>query len=152
MVRHAKFWIVPVVGLTVLVTGWATPAQEPDAPKTTTEKLKEKAGGVVQSIKKGAASAEEAIKNQYARAKDAVVKMGIEGRVYARLHWEKALNGSKIELSAPKKGVIALSGTVADPKAKAKAVELTADTIGVDEVVDHLTVQSDTAPATPPKP
>jgi osmotically-inducible protein OsmY len=81
--------------------------------------------------------------------------MGIEGRVYARLHWDKNLAGSKIELAAPKPGVIALNGTVGDAKAKAKAVELTTDTVGVTEVMDNLTIvptEGTPVPATTAKP
>ncbi len=70
------------------------------------------------TIKKGALRAEEVVKNQYAKAKDTVVGLSIEGRVLARLHWEKSLHGTKIELHAPKPGVIVLSGTVADAKAR----------------------------------
>ena len=103
------------------------------------------------SIKKGAASAGDAIKERYARTKDAVVAMGIEGRVYSRLHWDKALTGSKIELTSPKSGVITLTGTVGDDKAKAKAVELAQDTVGVNSVVDNLVVQTTTVrSAVPP--
>lgn len=141
MLRRLRVFIVPVVGLILLAGSWATRAQE---PKTTGEKIKEKVGGAVDSLKRGAVSAEEAIKNQYGRARDAVTKMGVEGRVYARLHWDKALVGSKVELSAPKVGVITLTGTVLDAKARAKAVELTTDTVGVTEVIDMLTVSSAT--------
>jgi osmotically-inducible protein OsmY len=135
--------------MTVLAAGWVSRAQEPT--QTTTEKIKAKVGAAAESIKKGAISAETAIKEQFAKAKDAVVRMGIEGRVYARLHWDKALTGAKIELGSPKPGVIALSGAVADSKAKAKAIELTTDTVGVTEVVDHLTVQTTASIAEPPK-
>jgi len=151
MLRKKWFWVVPAIGALVMLAGWNSRAQE---PKTTTEKIKDKVGSAVTSIKKGAQSAEEAIKEQFDRANSAVSNMGVEGRVYARLHWDKALGGAKIDLSAPKKGVIALSGTVADARAKAKAVELTRDTIGVDGVVDNLTVLTTTSPGTaaPTKP
>jgi osmotically-inducible protein OsmY len=139
MARKQKVWAVPVAGLLVLALGWAVTAQE---PRTTTEKIKEKVGNIGTSIKRGALSAEEAIKERYNRAKAAVVAMSIEGRVYARLHWDKALAGSKVELTAPKPGVIELSGTVADAKAKARALELTNDTVGVTQVVDKLVVQT----------
>ena len=101
-----------------LVLSSAVRAQDP--PKTTSETIKDKASGAVGSIKKGALSAEEAIKNQYNKAKDAVVGMGIEGRRLSRLHWDKSLHGTKIELHAPKPGVIELAGTVADAKARAR--------------------------------
>jgi len=67
--------------------------------------------------------------------------MGIESRVYGRIHWDKALNDATIELTATEDGVITLNGTVADSKAKAKAVELTKDTVGVIKVVDQLAVR-----------
>ena len=136
------------LGLAVAVTGlflapWAALAQE---PKTTGERIKEKASGAVNALKKGVANAEEGIKDQYNRASGAVHSMGVENRVYSRLHWDKALNASKIE-SSVKDGVVTLRGTVPDIKAKAKAVELAADTVGVTKVVDNLTVLASTTPA-----
>jgi osmotically-inducible protein OsmY len=68
--------------------------------------------------------------------------MEVQHRVYARLHWDKSLSMSKFEVSMSDKGVATLTGSVADPKAKAKAVELAADTVGVAQVIDELTVQS----------
>lgn len=129
----------------------AVAGQEP--PKTTTDKLKEKVGGAVQSIKKGAATAEQAIRDQFEKARAAISKMGTEARVYARLHWDKSLHKAKIDLSAPREGTIVLSGFVPDGTAKAKAVALTADTVGVDEVVDKLIVQTTESGGIPrPKP
>jgi hyperosmotically inducible periplasmic protein len=148
MIRKQWFPIVPAVGMVIVLAGWSSMAQE---PRTTSEKIKDKVGGAVNSIKKGAQSAEEAIKEQYARAKAGVNNLAVETRVYSRLHWDKTLTGSKIDLSAPKAGVIALSGTVADAKVKAKALELANDTVGVTEVIDHLTIltTTTTVPAKP---
>lgn len=150
-------WIRTLASAAVLAA-WAAlaatvPAQEPKAPaKTFTEKVKATAGSAVTSIKKGAANANEAIREQYDRARGAVSKMGTEARVYARLHWERGLATSKVDLSAPKEGVIALNGTVADEKARAKAVELANDTIGVTQVIDNLKVQTVTSTGEPAKP
>ncbi len=134
--------MVFAIAMLVLASGWATWAQDTPAPapKTTTEKIKETAGSAVSSVKKGVGTASEAIKNKYIAAKDHVKAMEIEARVYARIHWDKALIGHKVDLSAPKAGTIVLSGTVVDAKAKAKALELTTDTIGVTDVVDNLTI------------
>jgi osmotically-inducible protein OsmY len=143
-----RAWIVGVAaGLLVAASHWTTSAQD----QSTVDKLKAKASETVTSIKKGAANAGEAIKEKFAKTKDAVRGMSIEGRVYARLHWEKALVGSKIDLASPKAGVIALNGTVGDAKAKLKAFELTRDTVGVDEVQDHLTIvaATSTSPGSP---
>jgi osmotically-inducible protein OsmY len=148
MVRTPRVGTASAVALLLLAAGWAS-AQ--DAPKTTTEVLKEKASSAVSSVKKGVGSATDAIKNKYNAAKDHVKAMEIEARVYARLHWDKALAGHKVELSAPRAGSIVLTGTVADAKAKSKAVELTSDTVGVTEVVDHLTIQTTATVADPAK-
>jgi osmotically-inducible protein OsmY len=146
MIRKHWIVVVPVIGIMVAAAGWAVRAQE---PQTTTEKLKAKAGAAVQSVKKGFSSAGEAIKDRYERTVSSVKAMNIEARVYARLHWEKALVGSKVELSAPSEGEITLHGTVTDAKAKAKAVELANDTLGVTKVNDSLVIGS--AAATPTK-
>ncbi len=47
--------------------------------------------------------------------------MGVQARVYSRLHWDKDLNDSTIELEF-KDGVAILHGTVKSLVAKAKAV------------------------------
>ena len=114
--------------------------EQPPAPKeSVTDKVKEKLDSAAQSIKRGAKSAADAVKEQYHRARESVHNLGEHGRVYARLHWEKNLQGSKIEITV-KGSVATLNGTVPDAKAKAKALELTQDTVGITEVVDHLTV------------
>jgi len=143
MIRHMKTSVLlALAALTLsltLTTGRASWAQE---PKTTTEKIKDKASSAASSVKRGVTGAGEAIKNKYNQAKEHVVAMEIETRVYARLHWDKALTGTKLDLSAPRMGVIVLTGTVADAKARDKAVALTAETVGVTEVVDHLTISA----------
>ena len=139
-------WICGFAVIAGLVGASSLLAQE---PKTITEKIKSKAGSAVESIKKGAASAEGAISNQFQKAKNAVTNMEIEARVYARIHWDKNLTGSKIELGAPKVGTISLTGTVLDTKAKAKALELATDTVGVVNVVDNLKVEAAAATIKP---
>jgi hypothetical protein len=127
-----------------LACGFAmTRAQDqPPAPGgTVTDKVKEKLDSAAQSIKKGAHSAADAVKDQYHRARESVHGLGEHGRIYARLHWDKHLQGAKIEITV-KGSVATLTGTVPDAKAKAKALELTQDTVGITDVVDHLTVST----------
>ena len=69
--------------------------------------------------------------------------MGVESRVYGRIHWDKALNDASIDLTVTADGVITLTGTVADAKAKARAVDLTKETVGVTKVVDTLAIRPD---------
>lgn len=102
----------------------------------------------VQSIKKGAQSASEAVREQYAKARTSIHNMGVSSRIYGRVHWDKALVGHKIDIDVQQDGVATLTGTVPNAVARAKAVELTKDTVGVTRVVDRLTVVA-TAPTTP---
>jgi len=114
-------------------------AQEPPAPPKGTESTGT-IDGAVQSIKRGAQGAGDAIKDQYYKARTSIQNMGISSRVYGRLHWDKALNGSKFDIDVKEDGIATLTGVVADLKAKTKAVELTRDTVGVTQVVDQLTI------------
>lgn len=75
--------------------------------------------------------------------------MGVHARVYSRLHWDKDLSDSRIELEV-KDGTAILRGPVKSLEAKAKALLLARDTIGIDRVDDHLTIDpSATAEPTP---
>lgn len=66
--------------------------------------------------------------------------MGVISRVYSRLHWDKALTSAMLELEVKAGGVVVLRGVVSDSAAKIKAVTLTADTVGVTQVVDELSI------------
>jgi len=68
-----------------------------------------------------------------------VPAMGLEARVAARLHWDKALDGAVIEVKASGTE-IELSGTVKDQTQQLRAMELSEATTGVDKVVDNLQV------------
>lgn len=128
-----------LLGIALLVAPCV--AQEPkDAPKATEPKSGGTFDSAVKSIRRGAQAAEDALKEQYAKARTAVHNMEVSARVYGRLHWDKALNSSKVDIEVKEGGHITLTGVVADTKAKAKAVELTRDTVGVTQVVDQLTI------------
>jgi hypothetical protein len=121
----------------VLAISWASPGQAQETGKKVGEKLDE----VGREIKAGLNQAGNAAKDQFARAKSSVHSMGVESRVYGRIHWDKALNDAMIDLTATGDGVVTLDGTVADARAKRRAVELTQDTVGVTRVVDRLAVR-----------
>jgi hypothetical protein len=126
----------------VLALGtWTIGAAQEEPNKGTGKSVGETVDNVVQSIKKGARETTESIREQYARARTSVHNMGISARVYSRLHWDKALNDAQIDLEVKDDGVTTLSGAVADIKAKAKALELAQDTVGVTRVVDQLAIR-----------
>jgi hypothetical protein len=77
----------------------------------------------------------------WAEVRKSVEKMGVQGRVYGRLHWDKALEGAtNLEISVRDGQVVVLSGTVADAAAKQKAEQLARDTVGVSSVVNELAI------------
>jgi len=78
----------------------------------------------------------------WADVRKSVEKMGVQGRVYGRLHWDKALEGAKLEISVRDNQAVVLSGNVASAAAKQKAEELARDTVGVGSVVNELTVNT----------
>lgn len=123
------------------------PAEKPAPPVG--ERVGEKVDSAVQSIKKGLSSAGESIRDQYEKARAGVHSMGVAARVYGRLHWDKALVNSKVEIDVQKGGVAVLTGSVADAMARAKAVQLTQDTVGVTKVVDQLVVLTTSTGAVP---
>jgi len=143
-----------LAGLTLGLTlaAWTpvglTQDAQPPAQEGVGKKVGERVDEVVKSIKRGARSASETLREQFARTQASIHSMGVEGRIYGRLHWDKALNGSKIDLSVDKDGVATLRGNVPAITAKAKAVELARDTVGVVRVKDELTVVPTTSSGT----
>jgi hyperosmotically inducible protein len=130
------FGIVAVTSLALAVVSWVGVgrAQQGAAGKAG-EKLDE-AGRV---IKRGLQNAGETVREGFAKTREAVHGMGVESRVYGRLHWDKALNASSLDLVV-RDGIVTLRGAVPDTAAKEKAVALTRDTVGVTLVIDQLTV------------
>ena len=122
-------------------------AQQDQAPA---EKAGSKLDEAGRSFKKGLEEAGDAIRGQFERARSTVHNMDVASRVYGRLHWDKALTNSNMDLDV-KNGVATLKGAVPDAKAKVKAVELAEDTVGITRVVDQLTIQAppQTTPDTP---
>src|SRR4051812_44155069 len=92
------------VGLTL--AAWTPVGMAQQAPPPPRENVGKKVGErvdeAVQSIKKGVRSASETLREQFARTQASIHSMGVEGRIYGRLHWDKALHGSKIDLSVDK--------------------------------------------------
>jgi hyperosmotically inducible periplasmic protein len=135
--RQFRRWIIPAVAVIGLTWAYVGRAQDPG----TGQKVGEKVDSAVQDIKSGLKKVGDAAKEQFGKAKASVNNMTVESRVYGRLHWDKALNDATLELSTTDDGVITLDGTVADAKAKVRAVELTKETVGVTKVIDRLALR-----------
>jgi hyperosmotically inducible periplasmic protein len=138
------------LGLALAVGAWGAaqepkdlpPTPPPQQPKGTGEAIGDTVDNVLQSIKRGARATTESLQEQYQRARTAVHNMGVQARVYSRLHWDKDLFDAKIDLEF-KEGTATLRGTVKNLQAKAKAISLARDTVGVDRVDEHLTIEPD---------
>lgn len=119
-------------------------AQEPGLGRKVGDKLDE-AGA---AIRRDVGKAGDAMREGFHKAKASIDAMGVEARVFGRLRWDKALDGASIDVTASRDGTVTLTGAVADAPAKAKAVRLAADTVGVARVVDQLTTAAP-APSAP---
>jgi len=82
----------------------------------------------------------------WADVRKSVERMGVQGRVYGRLHWDKALEGAKFEVDVRDNQVVILSGSVPTAAAKQKAEQLANETTGVRSVVNELSVASAASP------
>lgn len=80
------------------------------------------------------------LKEGWSEVESFVDRLGVRGRVYSRIHWDKALASQPIGIEANDKGVVVLTGKVKDEASRQKAVQLAEDTLGVNEVVDRLKV------------
>ena len=94
-----------------------------------------------EQIDRGLEQIGEKLKKAWEKAKQSVDELGIQGRVYARLRWDKALADQKIDVQVQKKDIVVLTGMVPNKAALEKAMQLAQDTIGVREVVNQLQVQ-----------
>jgi hyperosmotically inducible periplasmic protein len=112
------------------------------------EKAGEKLDEVGRKIKRGLNKAEDAVREGFHKTRESVHSMGVAARVYGRLHWDKALHSSTINVKV-EEGVATLNGSVPTTEARTKAVNLAADTVGVNKVVDELTVPASAAEEAP---
>jgi hyperosmotically inducible periplasmic protein len=102
-------------------------------PPGTAEKIGEK-------IDRGLSQIGVELSQAWAEARKAVEKMGVQGRVYGRLHWDKALENADVEIDVRDNQVVVLKGKVGSTVAKLKAEQLARDTIGVTSVLNELAV------------
>ena len=70
--------------------------------------------------------------------KRATHRMTVQGRVYARLYWDKSLADAPFQVETKNGGVVVLKGSVPSAEAKHRAVELAQSTVGVNDTVDEL--------------
>jgi len=142
---RSKRMVAGIVGLSFLGVGLSAGlgrAQQPGVAERVGETLDNVGRGIV----KGAQEVSDSVRKRFDVVRSDVSRMGIQPRVYARLHWDKTLTGARIEVHILRDGAVLLRGVVPDAAAKAHAVALARDTVDVTGVVDELDVL---IPATP---
>jgi hypothetical protein len=97
----------------------------------------ERAGQALDDVGRGV---RRGFQTAFARTRVAVDNQEVISRVYSRLHWDKMLVGSNLELEVQDGGTTVIRGAVPDAAARERAVLLARDTVGVAQVVDELTV------------
>src|SRR6478672_1713914 len=95
---------------------------------------------VGESVDRGLTNLGQKLRRTWADFRKSVDELSVQGRVYGRLHWDKAIGSAPIEISVQNENVVTLSGSVPNEAARRTAVTLAGDTIGVGKVVDRLTV------------
>lgn len=95
----------------------------------------------VRDLGRGVEDVGQSLRQRFEAARSSVDRMGTEARIYGRLHWDKDLHSAPLELEVREGGAVVLRGAVADVGARAKAVMLTRETVGVTEVIDEITVR-----------
>lgn len=110
------------------------------AQQGTAEKIGENLDRLGKNVKRGVSNVAGDLRAQFAKTRESVHSWGVESRVYGRLHWDVALNKSNIETHVDRAGVVTLHGVVPDEAARAKAVKLAGETVGITKVVDQLSV------------
>jgi hyperosmotically inducible periplasmic protein len=102
-------------------------------------------GELQERVERGLSQLGTQIQEGWAEVRQSVDRMGLTGRVYARLHWDKALQDAALEIEAEEGQTVVLKGSVPSQAAKEKAVQLAQETVGVKRVVDRLSVLQDQA-------
>jgi hyperosmotically inducible periplasmic protein len=136
--------------VTAVVATWALGGRA--QPQGAGEKVGQKLDEAGRRIRRGAEQVGAGVREGFDRTRAAVHNMGVQSRVYGRIHWDKALTDAAIELEVKADGATVLRGTVPDVAAKQKAVALARETVGVTRVIDQLTVPTPASTGTAPKP
>ncbi len=140
--KNVRMLMLPLMAGLLVAFGPAAESRAQDG-------VAEKAGEVLDSAGRGI---RRGFENAFARTQDAVHSQAVIARVYSRIHWDRMLVGSALQLDVSNDGTVVLRRAVPDEAAKQRAVILARDTMGVTRVVDQLTVvpKVQTVPAEPP--
>lgn len=72
-----------------------------------------------------------------------IAETSLDTRVVLRMRWDADLVGAEVQAQQIGPGTVELTGTVNDLAQQRRAVELAQTTVGVEKVLDRLTLASD---------
>jgi len=152
MIRSRKLHLLILLTSLPLMTCAALSfGQQPGPAQGAAKKVGEALDTTGRAIRRGLQGAGETVREGFERTRASVQNMNVVSRVYSRLHWDKSLANAMLDIEVKAGGVVILRGVVNDNEAKARAVSLAADTVGVAKVIDQLSlsVPSRVIPAQP---
>lgn len=128
---------VVALGLALALAGGAGRAQPPGAGGLGA-RLGQGLDDVGRGIRRGATEVTDTMRRGFESMRADVQRMTLPQRVYSRLHWDRALVASRIEVQVFRGNVVLLRGQVPDQAARLRAVDLASSTADVREVIDEL--------------
>lgn len=127
-------WKSIFVGVCVGLLGGIFLIQLPAQEK---EGLGERLG---EKLDKGLRQLSTELRQEWTQVRQSVERMSVQGRVYSRLRWDKAIDVSTLDIQMQDKDTVVLHGTVASAMQQQKAIQLAQDTVGVGKVIDKTTL------------
>jgi hypothetical protein len=146
---NARQWVPAVAALLVLIAlpdGGLLAQQAGGVASKVGQRLDE----VGRGIRREAEVVSDSLRKRFDVVRAEINQMGLPSRVYSRVHWDRALNGSRIEVHVMRSGAVLLRGNVPDLASRDRALMLTRDTVGVTEVIDELVPLSAPEPPSTP--
>jgi osmotically-inducible protein OsmY len=93
---------------------------------------------VVDKMQAQTGGAQDRLPDNLQSIRGGVGEFALDAKVAARLHWDKELEGTPIQVVAVGGGAVKLSGTVPNWEVRQRAISVARDTAGVTGVVDEL--------------
>ena|SRR5579884_1146226 len=81
------------------------------------------------------------LSDSWAAARGCWTDAALDGRVALRLRWDKPLAGCAIDVKGEGPGVVRLRGKVADKARHERALDVAAATVGVEKIIDDISVE-----------
>lgn len=134
MSKH-RIWKFCLVGFAVCLLSGATPV-----PAHAQQGIGERIG---EQLDRGVDRLSSELREGWASLRKSIDRMGVQGRVYSRLRWDKQIATSKIDVDVRDEDIVVLRGRASNAAAKRKATQLAEDTVGVSRVIDELTVEEE---------